>query len=122
MGARINRDPLDSLPEGTTLRPIGDKVIIAVEDPHDSALTILSSDRPVRGTVIAVGPGQNLKKYNTDRSYMQWSRIYRPTEVRVGDRVELGGRELGGYLFDTLRIGGREHVICTERDIAAIYD
>ncbi len=134
MGARINRDPLDSLPEDITLRPIGDKVIIQVDpDQYDTALAIVSADRPLRGTVVAIGPGELVKKYRhrwvysqgretQERTESYWSTTFRATQTQVGDRVELGGRDIGGYLFDKLRIGGKDHVICTERDIAAIYE
>jgi hypothetical protein len=42
--------------------------------------------------------------------------------VKIGDIVQLGGMELGGYLWPKVFIDGKECCICTEQDVAVIED
>lgn len=75
----------------------------------------------VRGEVIAIGPGEYPNIYNADRSKVRKSKVFRPTEVRVGDIVELGGIDIGGYAFPKLMLNGVEHFIASEKDVAGIW-
>ena len=55
------------------------------------------------------------------------SHTFIPTEVKVGDVVELGGIELGtgalrGYAFQSFLWGTKEHLICSERDVTGIVE
>jgi hypothetical protein len=40
--------------------------------------------------------------------------------VKVGDIVELGGLEIGGYLHCTIMWGLKEVVVCREEDVAIV--
>jgi hypothetical protein len=42
--------------------------------------------------------------------------------VKRGDIVELGGLEIGGYLFATVRWGAKEVVIAREADVAIVRE
>jgi co-chaperonin GroES (HSP10) len=112
-----------------TLRPLRDVIIVKPEPPKFSeTIAVDWGGKPVRGEVLAVGPGtwpyrhkrgeRDGKRFHT----IAESRQFRPTEVRVGDKVELGGLERDGYDFATCLWGGVECVIATEKDVAAIVE
>lgn len=90
--------------------------------------TILASfsGEAVRGEVVAAGPGRypNIhrrgKKDGKEWRTVSPSKHFRPTEVKIGDIVQLGGMELGGYLFPHIQINGIDHILCSEQDVAAI--
>jgi hypothetical protein len=87
-------------------------------------LAVVYRGKALRGVVKAVGSGRYPKIYNGrkgQRTEYRYSKHFLPTTVRVGDVVELGGLEIRGYLFPTLHVGGVEHVICDEQDVAAVY-
>jgi co-chaperonin GroES (HSP10) len=107
-----------------TLRPLRDVIIVKPEPPKFSeTIAVDWRGKPVRGEVLAVGPGtwpyrhkrgeKDGKRFHT----IAESRQFRPTEVRVGDIVELGGLEKDGYDFQTVNWGGVECVIATEKDV-----
>ena len=58
------------------------------------------------------------KPYHTIRQ----SKYFTPTELKVGDIVELGGLQFDGYLFEQVGIDGVPHVICQEADVAVVYE
>lgn len=121
--ARITPKP-DYLPAGTKLRPLRDQIIVRALKWEPSAIieVVDQTRKTLRGVVVAVGPGCYPKRYNKDRSKMWDSRAFRPTEVKVGDVVELGGLEINGYLFQTLVIGTELHVLCREEDVCVVRD
>lgn len=101
------------------------------EDVHGegSLIQVVRNGRPLRGTVKAVGPGHNLIKYKTNaqgkRAQMDYSKRFRPTEVKVGDVVELGGLNQydgKGYQFTEVIYNGELHLICSERDVCLVRD
>jgi hypothetical protein len=81
---------------------------------------------PTRGTVIAVGPGcypnihNRYKKDGKDVREVKQSKHFRKTEVKAGDVVELGGREIGGYLFTQVMVNNELHIIAREQDVCFI--
>jgi hypothetical protein len=81
--------------------------------------------KPLRGLVKAVGPGCYPKRYDHaekgKRTKMWDSKRLRKTEVKVGDVVELGGSEIGGYSFDSFYWGETLHLMCREEDVAGIH-
>lgn len=119
-----------------TLRMIGDRILVkplswegeSVHGPG-SRLHIIRNGNPLRGTVVAVGPGHNPIKYKPNaqgkRAKMDYAKRFRPTELKVGDVVELGGLNQfdgKGYSFTEMIYNGERHLICAERDVAIVRD
>lgn len=83
---------------------------------------------PVKGVIVAAGPGcypnihekgmRDGKPYRTVRQ----SKHFRATEVKPGDVVHLGGMEIGGYLFPHVWFGGAWCVLCREADVAVLEE
>lgn len=126
-GARHERRAYDSLSAGETLRPLRDQIIVKVLPLALSDSLIADwKGNAVRGEIVAVGPGEHSnvhrrgKKDGRDYHTVSKSRWFKPTEVRVGQVVHLGGMELGGYLFPRIYIEGDECVIASEKDVAAV--
>ena len=128
-GVRLADRAVNFVSPGRTLRPLRDQLIIrplplSLGDRIEAAW----GGEPVRGEVIAAGPGcypnihrrgmKDGKPYRTVRE----SRVFRATEVKVGDVVELGGMEIGGYLWPKVWCGGDWCVICREQDVAVLHD
>lgn len=122
-GVRIGeRKTHDFISPTQTIRPLRDQILVRPLQWTPSRTIQIAGDtrRTLRGTVIAVGPGTYQWKYNRDRSKRWQSKYFQRTEVKVGDIVELGGLENGGYEFPTISIGNELHVLCSERDICGI--
>lgn len=116
--------PLDYLPAGTKLRPLRDRIIIKpLEWDASRIIFAIRNGRPVRGEVIAVGPGCYPKKYAKDRSSYRLSKHFQRTEVKPGDIVELGGLNIfdgAGYSFPEIAIGTERYLICQEQDVCGV--
>lgn len=113
-----------------SLRMLGDRILLKPLD-WDASKTIIAirHGRPVRGEVIAVGPGHNPLKYKPNaqgkRGLMDYSRHFRPSDVKPGDIVELGGLNAydgKGYAFIDVIYNGEPHLICSERDVCIVRD
>lgn len=113
-----------------TLRLLADRILLKPLE-WDASKTIIAirHGRPVRGEVIAVGPGHNPIKYKANaqgkRAQMDYSRRFRPTDVKPGDIVELGGLNQfdgKGYQFTEVIYNGEAHLICSERDVCIVRD
>lgn len=113
-----------------TLRLLGDRMLVKPLDIHWSEHVIaVRKGRPVRGQVISVGKGEHPKRYQKDsignRKSYTLSQRFRPTEVKVGDIVELGGLNQFdglGYQFTEVIYNGEKHLICSEKDVAAVVE
>lgn len=112
------------------IRMLGDRILLKPLD-WDASKTIIAirHGRPVRGEVIAVGPGHHPIKYKRNekgpKGLMDYSKRFRPTEVQPGDIVELGGLNAydgQGYPFVEVLYNGKPHLICSERDVAIVRD
>jgi co-chaperonin GroES (HSP10) len=112
------------------IRMMHDRILLKPLD-WDASKTIIAirHGRTVRGEVIAVGPGHNPIKRKDGpkgkKSLMDYSRHFRPTEVKPGDIVELGGLNQfdgKGYQFTEVIYNGVKHLICQERDVAIVRD
>ena len=112
------------------IRMMHDRILLQPMD-WDASQTIVAirHGRPVRGKVICVGPGHNPIKYKPNaqgkRAQMDYSKHFRPTEVKVGDVVELGGLNQydgKGYQFTEILYNGKPHLICSERDVCIVRD
>ncbi len=86
------------------IRPLADRVVIQpapAEEKTASGLYIpdTAKEKPMRGTVLAVGPGKKDE----------------PTTVKVGDVVLYGK-----YAGTEIPIDGTDYIIMRENDILAI--
>lgn len=112
------------------LRMLHDRILLKPMD-WDASKTIIAirHGRPVRGVVVAIGPGAHRKKYKAGpkgpRSLMDYSRHFTPTELKVGDIVELGGLNVfdgEGYAFPEVYVGNEKHIVVQEADVAIVRD
>lgn len=130
-GVRLDHATPDFVAASQNIRPLRDHIVV---EPLEwagvrpgSKLIAIRHGAPVRGRILAVGPGRYEKRYSRvdkdgqkKRSYTL-KRTYIPTQVKVGDIVELGGLEIGGYLFSKINWGGRNCLICQEQDVCGVW-
>lgn len=126
-GKRITDKSPTFLPEDVQLRMTRDHILVRSTEAIESQHIIAHWDgAPTRGVVVSVGPGTYLnvhrrgKKDGKDYHTVKQSTRFTPTEVKPGDVVELGGREIGGYLFQQVMIGAVPHIVCREQDVAFV--
>ena len=121
-GKRLERRTTDFIGSKETIRPLRDHIVVKPIAWEPSKVIKIAGDtrKPLRGTVVAVGPGCYPKRYNKDRSKTWDSKVFQRTQVRVGDLVELGGLEINGYEFPQILIGNELHIICREADVAGV--
>lgn len=126
-GVTLDRRRVEYIDPKATIRPLGDRMFVRpLPGVTSSILHVVHEGKALRGTVVAIGPGYRLKRlYRNSCGEVvksgETGRI-RPTEVKVGDVVELGGKEIGGYNFPRVNIGNVEHIICQEQDVAAVVE
>lgn len=117
--------------EDQAIRPLHDHIIVeplGVE--HSQILQVVEHTKPLRGIVKAVGPGHYPLCYDhpdKNRRTKSWrSKTFQPTEVRVGDVVELGGLyidgRITGYSFQQFIWGSKLHIMCREADVAGVVE
>ncbi len=92
-----------------SIKPLSEKVVIERSDAETkSAGGILIPDtakeKPMRGVVIAVGPGRVLD-----------SGEVKPLEVKKGDKVLFGG-----YAGSEVKLDGKNYLIVNESEIFAV--
>jgi hypothetical protein len=111
------------------VRPLRDQVIVKpLPLKLGDKLAADWQGAPVVGVVQAVGPGCYLniheKGFKDGKPYrrVRQSKVFTPTEVKPGDKVHLGGMELGGYLFPQVWIDGAWCVLCREQDVAVLQE
>lgn len=125
-GVRLGNETFDSIPADCHIRPLRDQIILEPLDWEPSKIIAVAySGKPLRGIVRAIGPGRYPIKYNGPkgkRTKMWEAKHFRPCDVKIGDVVELGGLELRGYLFMTIRWGMTEMVVCREEDVAIVVE
>jgi len=127
-GKRLNdAASLTFITAGETLRPLRDHIIVKVLPPKwASAIAVEYRGEALRGEVVAAGPGvhpnwhERGKKDGKDYHTVRPGKIFRPTEVKIGDIVELGGAEIGGYLWQRVNYRGAECVVVREQDVCGI--
>lgn len=126
---RLSDTSLNFIHPGRRIRPLRDQLIVKpVPLTLSKKIAAQWRGEPVKGIVIAAGPGcypniheRGMRDGKPYRSVRQ-SKVFRPTEVKVGDVVHLGGMELGGYLWPKLWAEGGWCVICREADVAVMED
>lgn len=125
-GTRVGNEILDFVPATSTIRPLRDVIIVEpLEMDHGTSLQVVYHGKPLRGKVLACGPGHYPRRYNGPkgkRSKAWDAKCFQPCDVKVGDTVDLGGQELGGYLFTTVRWGAKEVVVCREADVCVVRE
>lgn len=126
-GVKLTSEPT-RLPPGTILRPLRDQIVVKHLPWTPSKLIEIAGDKrsTLRGTVVAVGPGARVKRYEKNaqgqRTKVGETGQVIPTEVKIGEVVELGGLELDGYQFTRILIGHELHVICQEADVCFVNE
>lgn len=118
-----------------TLKMRGDRILVKPLEwnEHGDVSRIIAVERRgncLRGSVVAVGPGvfpvsKRITSHDGKSRRIEFSKRFRPTEVRVGDVVELGGLNAfdgRGYSFPSIIFNGEKHLIVTERDVALVRD
>lgn len=91
------------------IKPLADRVVVKPEVPDEKTkggiiLPDTAKEKPVVGTVVAVGPGKK-----SDDGKIQ------PMEVKVGDKVLYGK-----YSGTEITIKGEEYLIMRESDLFGI--
>ena len=126
-GVRFSDKTINFVAKTERIRPLRDQIIVKPL-PLRLSDTIKAEwkGEVVYGEVIATGPGcfpnihnrgnKDGKPYRTVRQSLQ----FRPTEVKIGDKVHLGGIDIGGYLFPRVWTDGDWCVIATEKDVCAV--
>ena len=122
-GVRIERQTTDLISQGK-IRLLRDHILVKpLEWKPSKVIQVAGNPRkPLRGLVIATGPGVYPKRYNHDRSKTWDSKAFRPTELKAGDTVELGGLEIDGYDFPQVLIGTELHLIAREEDVCGVVE
>jgi co-chaperonin GroES (HSP10) len=125
-GARATNRTLTMVPHNAEVKPLRDRIVIEPLDWKPSQyLEVVYTGETLRGRVKAIGPGRHPIKYDGPKGKRTkaWeAKQFIPTEVKVGDIVELGGLEIRGYLFTSFLWGDKEHIICQEADVAGVVD
>jgi hypothetical protein len=126
-GSRFGGETLTLVPADVLIRPLRDQMIVEpLETIYSRHIIVDHHTKPLRGIVKAIGPGHFPKKYDHalkhKRTKMWDSKHFQPTELKVGDVVELGGAEIGGYAFETFYWGDVMHLHCREADVAIVRE
>jgi co-chaperonin GroES (HSP10) len=125
-GVRLGNETLTTVRADERIRPLRDQIVVEPLDWEPSKIiSVAYWGKPLRGIVRAVGPGTYPKKYDGrkgQRTKMWDAKHFRPCDVKVGDIVELGGLEIGGYLHSTFWWGSIEMVLCREEDVAIVCE
>lgn len=130
-GYRQGNELLAWIKASEHIRPLRDQLVIEpLPLDLNSSLEVVYRGKPVRGIVRAVGPGRHPIKYfdsqgnsttkRGDRKTSKLSKHFLPCDIKVGDVVDVGGLDIGGYLFPLIRWGTWDVFICTERDVCLI--
>lgn len=131
MGGELSMSSPTYIAPDEKIYPMHDYMVVEpLGIEHSKILTVIEDIKPVRGIVKAVGPGHYPLCYNhTDKSRrtkMWRSKTFQPTQVKVGDVVELGsvniGGKISGYSFQQIYWGKTMHLICREADVSGIVE
>jgi len=113
------------------IQPLHDYIVVEpLPIEHSKILLVVEEIKPVRGIVKAVGPGHFPLRYDHPdkhrRTKMWRSKTFLPTQVKVGDIVELGSVQLEGryvgYSFQQIYWGNTMHIMCREADVSGIVE
>jgi co-chaperonin GroES (HSP10) len=109
------------------IRPLREKLIVKPLPPSLSQTIAADwNGEAVRGKVIATGPGTHPRihekgtKDGKPYRRVRELKAFRPCDVKVGDIVQLGGMEIGGYLWPHIMVNGEDCILCSEQDVCGI--
>ena len=127
-GGELSASSLTYIAPDAQIRPLHDHIVVEpLGIEHSKILLVVDNIKPVRGIVKAVGPGHYPLRYDNEkgrRTKMWRSSTFQPTQVKVGDIVELGAvnidGHISGYSFQQIMYGTKMHIICREADVAGI--
>lgn len=120
-GVRVGPKRVEFFSAQFNIRPLRDQIIVKpLAWEPSKILHVAYWGKTLRGEVLAVGPGHYPKQYSKDRSKTWDSKAFLPTDVKVGDIVELGGLEIRGYAFDEILWGDQTCVVCREADVTGV--
>jgi hypothetical protein len=109
-----------------TIRPLRDQIVVEpLPWAPSKILEVITKLKPVRGKVLAVGPGCFPRRYDGRKGQRtkSWdSKAFRPCDVKVNDIVELGGLEIGGYLHCAVRWGNKDVLVVREEDVCIVCE
>jgi co-chaperonin GroES (HSP10) len=113
--------------EGEQIRMRLDYLLVEPLDRDLSkVLQVVERTKPVRGRVIAAGPGTHPKVYDHPDKHklksFEYSSRFLETQVKPGDLVELGGIDIGGYSFPQIMYGDKKYLICRELDVSGVLE
>lgn len=130
-GGELSYSSTTYIPPDQAIRCLHDFIVVEPLDvEHSKILTVIEHTKPLRGIVRAAGPGHYPLCYDhpdkQKRTKMWRSTTFQPTQVKVGDVVELGavkvdGRVIG-YSFQQIMWGSKMHIMCREADVSGIVD
>lgn len=132
-GTRMGNELLTFVHAHERIRPLRDQIFVEpLPLDLNTNLAVVYNGKPVRGIVRAAGPGCYPLKYldsrgnptqkRGDRKTAILSKHFRPCDVKVGDVVDIGGLDIDGYLFPTIRWGTKEVVLCREEDVTLVQE
>lgn len=123
-GVRIQLEPdYVQLDHQENLLMRGDRILVRPLNWDASAAIIaIRYGQPIRGEIVAAGPGAYEIAYNRDRSKSWETNTFVPMQLKIGDIVELGGLEIGGYSFRQILMNNEALILCTERDVCGVVD
>ena len=127
----LSYDSTTYVPPDEGIRPLHDYIIVEpLGVDHSTVLLVIEHTKPLRGLVKAVGPGHYPLCYDhpekSKRTKMWRSKTFQPTQIKVGDVVELGAVKIdgrmAGYSFQQILWGSKMHLICREADVSGVID
>lgn len=130
--AELSCESKTYVPAEAKIRCLRDQIIVEpLPVDHSNILMVFEKTKPLRGIVRAVGPGHYPKRYDHPdkhrRTKMWDSKVFQPTELKVGDVVEIGGYGVDdcghvhrGFGFQQFYWGNKMHIICREADVAGV--
>jgi hypothetical protein len=125
-GVRVGNELLAFVRADETIRCLRDQIVVEpLPIDHGTSLALVYNGKPVRGKILAVGPGVYPKRYNGRKGQRtkSWdSKQFRKCDLQVDDIVDLGGLELDGYLFTRILWGDKDVVVCREEDVALVVE
>lgn len=125
-GVRVGNELLTFVRADEVIRPLRDQIVVEpLPIDHGTSMAYVYRGKPVRGRILAVGPGTYPKRYNGRKGARtkSWdSKHFRPCDLKVGDIVDIGGLELGGYLFTRVIWGDKDCIIAREEDVAIVVE
>lgn len=94
----------------TQLKPLGDRLVVKADDKEEKTasgifLPDTAQEKPLRGTVLAAGPGRSL-----DNGTVQ------PLEVKSGDKILFGK-----YSGTEIKLDGESYLILKESEVLGVY-